>query len=306
MSLSAERPPGGWVSPVPAGAPWAGSHRGWHIRSKTTTIGRGDDCDIQIRDPKVSRRHVELVWDKKNLFLVHRSKTNETRVMGLPVPGDQPQQLYNSTTRIELAEGIALDVQVYAAISDAATVPSSPGSRLVAVILADAVDFSRLTEADERGALDLLTKCHNVFIEQAKIHGGHLVNRPGDSVLLVFDSVVRALTCAVSTQKMLGEMNSRYRTDEKMLFRFGMTTGEVEFVRDNETGGELAYGDAINVAERIQRLAAPGQIAVSHTIRNYVDGRKDFRLEPLQEVQPKNMTKKVTVYTVNHEASREP
>ena len=199
---------------------------------------------------------------------------------------------------MQLADGIELDVQIYAAVTDAATVPSVPVTRLVAVLLADAVGFSRLTEADEIGALRLLEKCHRIFIEQTNRFGGHLVNRPGDSVLLVFDSAVRGLGCAIATQNALQKLNSDYPVTLQMHFRFGMTTGEVEFVKDNLSGGELAYGDAINVADRLQRLADPGQIAVSQTVREYVEGRKDFQLELIQEVTPKNMTKTVSVYRV--------
>ena len=81
--------------------------------------------------------------------------------------------------------------------------------RLLAILAADVVGYSRLMEADEPGTIARLKAIRTELAEPlvAEHHGG-IVKLMGDGVLVVFESVVDAVACAVAIQKAVSERNS--------------------------------------------------------------------------------------------------
>lgn len=59
--------------------------KSWRFSDKSlVTIGRGDDCDVELNDPYVSRLHVELLWNEEGWSLVSRGRNGVT-IHGKPV-----------------------------------------------------------------------------------------------------------------------------------------------------------------------------------------------------------------------------
>src|SRR6185369_12155832 len=82
------------------------------------------------------------------------------------------------------------------------TLPASDRRKLIAVVHADVVGYSRLIGLDDSGTLDRMRRLRRDVIEPAlAAHGGRIVNTGGDSLLLVFDSVDGATRFAVSVQE---------------------------------------------------------------------------------------------------------
>ena len=76
------------------------------------------------------------------------------------------------------------------------------GRKLIAVVHADMVGYSRLIGLDDVGTLERLRSLRSSLIDPAiDEHGGRLVNTGGDSLLIVFDSVDGAVRCAVKVQQ---------------------------------------------------------------------------------------------------------
>lgn len=75
----------------------------------------------------------------------------------------------------------------------------APGGRkLIAVLHADMVGYSRLIGLDDIGTLERLKTLRSTLIDPAIAeHGGRVVNTGGDSLLIVFDSVDGAVQCAI-------------------------------------------------------------------------------------------------------------
>ena len=81
---------------------------------------------------------------------------------------------------------------------------SSGGRKLIAVVHADMVGYSRLIGLDDVGTLECLRSLRSIFIDPAIAeHGGRIVNTGGDSLLIVFDSVDGAVRCAVKVQQQI-------------------------------------------------------------------------------------------------------
>ena len=84
----------------------------------------------------------------------------------------------------------------------------APGGRkLIAVVYADMVGYSRLIGQDDTGTLERLRTFRNTLIDPAiNEHGGRIVQTGGDSLLIVFDSIDGAVRCAVRMQQQVARM----------------------------------------------------------------------------------------------------
>src|SRR6202171_2352774 len=165
--------------------------------------------------------------------------------------------------------------------------------RLTAVLSADMVGYSRHMGADEEGTLAALKTLRADLIDR-KIadNQGRIVKLTGDGMLVEFSSVVNAVACAVEIQTALGERNLGKSRDSCIEFRIGVNLGDVI------VEGDDIFGDGVNVAARLERIAQPGGIAISGSVRDHVGNRLDLAFEDLGEQELKNIAQPVRVYSV--------
>src|SRR5689334_4620320 len=141
--------------------------------------------------------------------------------------------------------------------------------RLAAILAADVVGSSRLIEADEgHGLAAIRAALHDGLIATAKRHGGRVFKTMGDGALIEFASAVAGVTCAYEVQKTLSERAAAEPESRRVLLRIGINLGDVVSLPD----GDL-YGDGVNVAARLEPLAAPGGIAVSAKVYDELQGK---------------------------------
>ena len=120
--------------------------------------------------------------------------------------------------------------------------------KLVAIMAADVVGYSRLMHDDEERTLATLT-AHRAIIDELIANGrGEIAGTAGDSVLAEFASVVDAVRCAVSIQQALARANEPLPAESRMLFRIGINVGDV-MIEDGDI-----FGDGVNVAARLEGL----------------------------------------------------
>jgi adenylate cyclase len=134
--------------------------------------------------------------------------------------------------------------------------------RLAAILAADVAGYSRLMGSDEEGTHERL-KVHRRDLVDPKIseHSGRIVKTTGDGLLVEFSSVVDALRCATEVQTGMAERNASIPLDKRIEFRIGIHQGDVVFEQHD------IFGDAVNVAARLEGLAEPGGICVSGRVR---------------------------------------
>ncbi|NLS08191.1 adenylate/guanylate cyclase domain-containing protein [Rhizobium sp. P32RR-XVIII] len=165
--------------------------------------------------------------------------------------------------------------------------------RLAAIMAADVVGYSRLIEQHEAGTLAALRdRRRTVLTPLVTRHHGRIVKVMGDGVLVEFGSAVNAVVCAVELQNGMAEANNGLPEDRKVILRVGINLGDV--VVD---GGDL-YGDGVNVAARLQSIAAPGEICVAGSVYDQVKRKLDFVFDELGPQTMKNITEPVLVYRV--------
>jgi adenylate cyclase len=169
--------------------------------------------------------------------------------------------------------------------------------RLAAILAADIVGYSRLIGADEEGTLLRLRSIRAEVIDpKIAEHDGRLVKTTGDGLLVEFGSVVDALRCATEVQRELTERNAGTPVAERIEFRIGINVGDV--VVEN---GDI-FGDGVNVAARLERLAEPGGICVSARVQEDVAGRLDLAFDDLGEQSVKNISRPIHAYALSADA----
>ena len=62
--------------------------------------------------------------------------------------------------------------------------------------------------------------------------------------------------------------------------------------------GDDIYGDGVNIAVRLEGLAAPGSICVSGTVRDHIGDRLPYAFEDMGEQSLKNIARPVLVYAL--------
>jgi adenylate cyclase len=161
------------------------------------------------------------------------------------------------------------------AISGDRTNPMDVGirRRIAAIMAADVVGYSRLMEQDETGTLVRLKSLHNAIVQPLiSKHSGRLFKRMGDGILVEFGSASDAVRCAVALQTVLAELQAETPSAEHLIFRIGVNQDQVIADADD------VYGDAVNIAARLEGMADPGGVLISQTVHDAVadDGECSF------------------------------
>jgi adenylate cyclase len=164
--------------------------------------------------------------------------------------------------------------------------------KLVAILAADAKNYSRLMGADEAGTVRLLKSHFQAMSELVGKFHGRVVDIAGDNLLAEFASVVDAVQCALEIQQTLKARNEEMPEDRRLSFRIGINLGDVI-----EEEGKL-YGDGVNVAARIEQLTEGGGICISGTAYDQVKNKIPVGYEYQGEVSVKNIPDPIRAYRI--------
>jgi class 3 adenylate cyclase/tetratricopeptide (TPR) repeat protein len=163
--------------------------------------------------------------------------------------------------------------------------------RLAAVMVTDIVGYSALTQRDEALALRLLREHEDLIRPVLVLHGGHEVKTLGDGFLVEFDSALDACRCAIEIQRSFHN-RSRKSGGPPIEVRIGIHVGDVVH-RDGDV-----FGDAVNIASRIQPLAEPGGITISGAVQEQVRNKLDLPIRELEPVALKNIQYPVSLHRI--------
>src|SRR5215469_3675777 len=164
--------------------------------------------------------------------------------------------------------------------------------KLTAILCADVCGYSRLMGDDEEATFRTLASHRARLDHLIEQYHGRFVNSAGDSVLAEFASVVNAVQCGIEIQAALKTENDALAPARRMEFRIGINLGDVI------VDGEQIYGDGVNVAARLESLAAPGGICISGTVHEQVRDKLALVYEDGGEQTVKNIARPVRVWRV--------
>jgi class 3 adenylate cyclase len=164
--------------------------------------------------------------------------------------------------------------------------------KIAAIMAADIAGYSKLDAEDEEETLRRLASYRSVFADFIARFSGRIFNTAGDAVLAEFASAVEAVRCAIDVQESLRTRNLAYPPSRQMNFRIGMTIGDVV-----ERDGDL-LGDGVNIAARLQGLAQPGGVCVSHSVYEQVANKLSVEFVDIGQQAVKNIPTPIHAYTV--------
>jgi len=164
--------------------------------------------------------------------------------------------------------------------------------RLVTILAADAVAYSRLMSEDEEGTLRVLAAHRAVIDGIVAFHDGRIVNTAGDSVIAEFESPVQAVRCAVEIQDALKTRNDTLPESQRLLFRIGINLGDVM------VKGDDLLGDGVNVAARLEGIAEPGGVCISSSVHDQISGKLDLQLQDIGEQNLKNISRPIRTFRI--------
>lgn len=156
-------------------------------------------------------------------------------------------------------------------------------------MFADIVGYTKMMQADEEDAKSLRDRQRAVINAYLLEYQGQVMQFYGDGTLVMFGSALNAVKCARDIQAEL--------TKEPVVpLRIGIHAGDV--VYDDEG----IYGDAVNVASRIQSVGTTGSVMISENVFNEIKNHADIRAEYCGEQRLKNISKPVRIYSLAHES----
>jgi adenylate cyclase len=165
--------------------------------------------------------------------------------------------------------------------------------RLAAILSADVVGYSRLMGIDEAGTLARLKALRRDLIDpEIGAHSGRVVKLMGDGMLVEFGSAVDAVACAIEIQRLVREHDAGGSEDHPIQFRVGINVGDIII------DGNDILGDGVNIAARIEGVAAPGGISLSEDAWRQVKGKVAANFIDSGEHSLKNIARPVRIYRI--------
>src|SRR5919201_1138766 len=172
----------------------------------------------------------------------------------------------------------------------ALAVGAAPGRELRKLVTVVFCDITGSTALGEQLDPELVRRVLGRYFEEMRRtlerHGGTVEKFIGDAVMAVFgipslheDDALRAIRAAAEMHERLAQLNEQLENDYEMRLqaRIGIASGEV-VAGDPGRGDWFVTGDAVNVAERLERSAAPGEIVVAE--ETYRLARDAAEVEP--------------------------
>lgn len=162
--------------------------------------------------------------------------------------------------------------------------------RRLAILYGDVAGYTRLMCEDEDATHRRLDLYLDILSSHVLANRGTVCHYAGDAVLASFASVTDAMVCAVAVQEELARRNRRLRRGPQVRFRIGLNVAEVILAR-----GEI-FGIGVNVAARLQALAAPGGVCISDTVRRDLEHEFGVAMVDLGECVLKNVNTPVRAW----------
>ncbi len=170
--------------------------------------------------------------------------------------------------------------------------PTDVKRKLAVIFAADAEGYTWLMHEAEEPKLQTLTEYREIIDGLIARHDGRIFNTAGDSVVAEFGSAVEAVRCALSIQEELAVRNMELSDDRKLRFRVGINVGDVM------AKGDDLFGDAVNVAVRLEGLAEPGGICVSASVFEQVNHKLSLSFEDIGPQAVKNVAEPVPAFRI--------
>ncbi len=164
--------------------------------------------------------------------------------------------------------------------------------KLLAILNGDVAGYSRLMADDEDATVSTLATHRDAIGVTVLANHGRLVDFTGDNFLAEFGSATHAVLCALEIQRAIHAKSVSIPLERRMNFRLGAHIGGVRI------DGDRLFGDAVNIAARLEGLSEVGGICVSQQILDQVNGQIELDYEDIGDQILKNIPYPVHAYVI--------
>ncbi|MDA4123696.1 MAG: tetratricopeptide repeat protein [Thaumarchaeota archaeon] len=166
--------------------------------------------------------------------------------------------------------------------------------KLAAIMFTDLVGFTSMAQKDESLAMAILSEHAQVVRSMLQRYGGREIKTMGDSFLIEFPNALDAVRYAVEVQEENSKLNSSRPSEKRASIRIGIHVGDVIHSKGD------VFGDAVNIASRIEALAGPGGICITEQVYDQVRNKVRFRMTKLPSPKLKNVNLPIDVYVLGN------
>ena len=159
--------------------------------------------------------------------------------------------------------------------------------QLAAIMFTDIVGYTALMGNDEQKAIELLKKNRELQKPIIEQYNGRWIKELGDGVMASFNTVSDAVNAAIKIQEACNAAKD-------FQLSIGIHQGEIIFENND------IYGDAVNIASRIQSLGVPGSVLFSKKITDEIRNKSEFQLASLGSFEFKNVEEPIEVFALSN------
>ena len=159
--------------------------------------------------------------------------------------------------------------------------------QLAAIMFTDIVGYTAMMGNDEQKAFELIKKNREIQKPIIEQYNGRWVKELGDGVMSCFNTVSDAINAALKIQEACNKAN-----DFKL--KIGIHQGEIIF-EDNDI-----FGDAVNVASRIETLGVPGSVLFSKKVADEIRNKSEFLITSMGSFEFKNVEEPIEVFALSN------
>ena len=160
--------------------------------------------------------------------------------------------------------------------------------KLAAIFFADIAGYTAMMQSNEKLAMDLLKHYQSTLQEYVKKYDGEITKNYGDGSMCLFGSVLNAAQCAIDLQRI-------FQQKPIIPLRIGIHVGDVTFLEND------IYGDAINIAARIESMSVPGAILMSKATQQKIKNQADISFSSVGTYTFKNVEEAIEIFAFSNE-----
>ena len=139
----------------------------------------------------------------------------------------------------------------------------------------------------------MVERCFSLVVPEIERHGGRVVKKLGDGILVVFGSAADLVAGAVAAHAVLEVANAGWPPEERIRIHSGGDFGPATF---DESGD--VFGDTVNVASRVQGIAGRDQIYVTADLVRELPPAEQQRVRPIGRFPLRGKTEEVEIHEV--------
>ncbi len=126
--------------------------------------------------------------------------------------------------------------------------------------------------------LQTIYESQRLLIPVIEAHDGILLKVEGDSFLVIFRNVTKALRCSLEMRSLLETYNTTRADEDKVLLCVGLGYGTILRIGDADV-----FGHEVNIASKLgEDTAKSGEILVTKAVRDHYAGETKITFEPLE------------------------